>query len=101
ASDPVTIEIWNTSDTDQTGPQTAWGGIIIPRSSFSVNPQITGVVFSGSPGNYTVTVNGSGFGNLQSALPFTGDTSNFRIADAAQLGYGEWGYTGDGNMLTY
>jgi len=26
--DPVTIEIWNTSDTSQTGPQTAWGGII-------------------------------------------------------------------------
>jgi len=65
------------------------------------NPQIANVQFSGSPGNYTLTVNGSGFGTLPSSLPFDGDTSYFRVADAAQLGFGEWGYAGDANNLTY
>jgi len=67
----------------------------------SGNPQITSVQFSGSPGNYTLTVNGSGFGTLPSSLPFNGDSSYFRIADAAQIGFGEWGFSGDANTLTY
>lgn len=64
-------------------------------------PQITSVQLSGSPGNYTVTVNGSGFGSPTVSLPYTGDVSNFRIGDDAQLGHGEWGYSGDANALTY
>ena len=40
----------------------------------SGNPQITSVQFSGSSGNYTLTVNGSGFGTLPSSLPFSGDS---------------------------
>jgi len=67
----------------------------------SGNPVITGVSFSGSPGNYTLTVNGSGFGSFPGSLPFYGDSSYFRMADAAQLGHGEWGYSGDANGLTY
>ena len=67
----------------------------------SGNPQITSVQFSGSSGNYTLTVNGSGFGTLPSSLPFSGDSSYFRIADAAQLGFGEWGYSGDALGLAY
>jgi hypothetical protein len=93
--DPVTIEIWNTSDTDQTGPQTAWGGFVSESG-----PQITNVVFSGSPGSYTITVSGSGFGNL-SNLPFTGTTTNLSIVDFPELGSAEWGYSGDFNTLTY
>lgn len=64
------------------------------------NPEITGVQFSGSPGDCTLTITGSGFGTLP-GLPFAGDSSYFRIADAAQLGFGEWGYTGDAKSLTY
>jgi hypothetical protein len=65
------------------------------------NPQITSVAFSGSPGNYTLTVNGSGFGTYPGSLPFTGDSSFFRIGDSAQVGHGEWGFSGDGNLLAY
>jgi hypothetical protein len=75
--------------------------LIIVASAAIGSPVITGVSFSGSPGNYAVTVNGSGFGSLPASFPFYGDTSNFRMADAAQLGHGEWGYSGDGNGLTY
>jgi len=64
-------------------------------------PLIHSVSFSGSPGNYTVIVKGHGFGGSTVALPFSGDVSNFRIGDNAQLGRGEWGYTGDGHALRY
>jgi len=67
----------------------------------SASPQISSVVFSGSAGNYTISVTGTGFGTLSTSLPFAGDTSYFRISDAAQLGAGEWGYSGDANTLTY
>jgi hypothetical protein len=93
--DPVTIVVWNSSDTSDAGPQTAWGGVV----SDSV-PQITNVVFSGSAGNYTITVSGSGLGNL-TGLPFTGDTTNLSLVDFTELGHAEWGYAGDGNVLTY
>ncbi|HTS18487.1 MAG TPA: hypothetical protein VMP11_13015 [Verrucomicrobiae bacterium] len=66
-----------------------------------LEPQITNVVFSGSSGSYTVTVTGVGFGDLQGDFPFKGDTSYFRMADNAQIGHAEWGYSGDGNTLTY
>lgn len=63
-------------------------------------PQISTVSFSNtSP--YTLTITGGGFGQPTVELPYTGDLSNFRIGDNAQLGHGEWGYTGDSNMLTY
>lgn len=64
-------------------------------------PTITNVAFSGAPGDYTVTVTGAGFGTSAVALPYTGDTADFRIGDNAQLGDGEWGYTGDANPLAY
>ena len=72
-----------------------------PYRGATANPQITSVTFSGSPGNYTVTVTGSGFGTLPSGLPFNGNTPYFRIADAVQLGFGEWGYSGDAQRLIY
>jgi len=95
SGDPVTIVVWNSGATTQTGPQTAWGGFV------TSSPQITGVQFSGTPSNYNVTVTGSGFGSLPSTLPFYGDTPYLSIADSAQLGHGEWGYSGDANGLTY
>jgi len=70
-------------------------------SAWAQTPQINTVQFSGSAGNYTLTIKGSGFGKPAVALPFRGDVANFRIGDGAQLGHGEWGYTGDANMLAY
>jgi len=64
-------------------------------------PLIHSVSFSGSPGNYTVSVHGHGLGGSTVALPFSGDVSNFRIGDNAQLGRGEWGYAGDSRALHY
>jgi hypothetical protein len=71
------------------------------KSARAQTPQINTVQFSGSAGNYTLTLKGSGFGKPTVSLPFTGDVANFRIADGAQLGHGEWGYTGDANALAY
>jgi eukaryotic-like serine/threonine-protein kinase len=63
---------------------------------------ITGVdITGGVDDGYTVTIDGSGFGSLPQTLPFTGDLGNFRIADGAQLGFGEWGYGGDAKTLDY
>jgi hypothetical protein len=64
-------------------------------------PQINAVQFTGSAGNYSFTLYGTGFGSPTVAVPFRGDVANFRIADSAQIGHGEWGYTGDANLLTY
>ncbi len=73
-----------------------------PTSAPAQTPQITSVQFSGGPGNYTLTITGSGFGGpIISPLPFRGDASNFRIGDEAQIGHGEWGYSGDADALTY
>jgi hypothetical protein len=64
-------------------------------------PLISAVAFSGSSGNYSVIVKGHGLGGPTVALPFLGAVSNFRIGDNAQLGQGEWGYTGDVHALDY
>ena len=64
-------------------------------------PQINSVQFTGSAGNYSLTIRGTGFGRPTVPLPFLGDVTNFRLGDAAQVGHGEWGYTGDANVLTY
>jgi hypothetical protein len=66
-----------------------------------VSLAISSVQVTGSSGDYTVTVDGSGFGPSPVSLPYTGDTGYFRIGDMAQFGHGEWGYTGDANQLTY
>jgi hypothetical protein len=64
-------------------------------------PLIHSVTVSGASGNYTVTVKGRGFGGPTVALPYFGGVSNFRIGDDAQLGEGDWGYSGDGHPLHY
>jgi MBG domain/Domain of unknown function (DUF4214)/MBG domain (YGX type)/Abnormal spindle-like microcephaly-assoc'd, ASPM-SPD-2-Hydin/Immunoglobulin domain len=64
-------------------------------------PIITGVQFSSSAESYTLVISGAGFGRLPTATPFTGDSPCFRIADSAQVGDGEWGYSGDAKILTY
>jgi len=64
-------------------------------------PLIHTVTFGGTPGHYTVVLRGQGFGAPAVAVPSTGDARNFRIADDAQLGHGEWGATGDANVLRY
>jgi len=64
-------------------------------------PLIHEVTFSGTSGDYTVTVRGQGFGGPTEALPFTGTVANFRVGDDAQGAGGEWGYTGDARLLRY
>ena len=90
---------------NKSGPNSSSGGSggihTAPPPPPSAKPRITSVEISGSPGNYTVTVNGSGFGGAPVPAGYFGDTSYFRIADAAQLGFGEWGYSGDENQLNY
>ena len=70
------------------------------QSSSQSNPIISEVNFQNNSGTYTISISGSNFGVL-GGLPYNGDTSYFRIADAAQLGYGEWGYNGDSKTLLY
>jgi serine/threonine protein kinase len=63
--------------------------------------RITSVAFSGVPYNYTVSINGVGFGSLPNGVPFDGVTPYFRLFEVAQLGAGEWGYPGDARTLAY
>jgi hypothetical protein len=73
-----------------------------PASAVGGNrPLIHSVTFSGTAGDYTALVRGSGFGTPTVSLPYSGDVSNFRIGDNAQFGQDEWGYTGDTNVLRY
>ena len=60
---------------------------------------IDSVRFSGGPGDYTLSIEGHGFGTSVVALPFRGDTPNFRIGDKAKGS--EWGYAGDAYALKY
>jgi hypothetical protein len=71
------------------------------KSVHAQTPQINSVQISGSAGNYTLTLNGRGFGKPIVSLPYRGDVPNFRVGDDAQVGHGEWGYTGDANILNY
>jgi serine/threonine protein kinase len=72
-----------------------------PAPEGSSTPVIASVRISGAPGSYILTVTGSGFGPSPGSTPFTGTAPNFRIADSAQIGHGEWGYDGDAHTLTY
>jgi hypothetical protein len=60
---------------------------------------IDSVPFSGGPGDYTLSIEGHGFGTPSVALPFRGDAPNFRIGDKAKAS--EWGYAGDAYTLKY
>ncbi len=90
----------------QTSPTVKPGqsGPVITPSTGSVStvvPTITNVAISGAAGDYELTITGSGFGSPAASLPLDGDLPNFRIADSAQVGSGEWGYDGDGHPLDY
>ncbi len=77
---------------------------VIPPSSASVStgePVISNVAISGAAGDYELTISGAGFGPAPASVPMSGDLPNFRIADSAQVGSGEWGYDGDGHVLDY
>ncbi len=72
-------------------------------STSSQPPVIESVTASGNAGNFTLTINGIGFGNpgQNVSIPYLGDLPNFRITDLAQTAQGEWGYTGDTKPLGY
>ena len=75
---------------------------VVTQPLTNSSPQITNVVFSGSPGSYTITVKGAGLGSLSGSLPFTNVTPNFSIVDFPNIGLGaESGYTGDAIALIY
>lgn len=71
----------------------------ITTTTGTTTPTIGSVQWTGSAGNYTLIVSGSGFGSATVPLAFTGDVSNFAISDRSQQA--EWGYTGDANLLTF
>ena len=88
SGDPVDIVIWNSGDTDYTGPQTAWGGFATETAG---TPTITSVnVGPASGGNLRMSIQGSGFGTNS---PYTTTSSFLRIYDQTQ----DWnaGFTGD------
>jgi hypothetical protein len=62
-------------------------------------PVITSVNFSGAVGDYSVTINGSGFGAYRGTIPFTGLLPYLCILDNAQIGHGEYGCVA--NSLTF
>jgi hypothetical protein len=77
-----------------------------PRASHgsivkTAHPWITAVRVSGKEGDYTLTVHGRGFGAPAVPIPSQADAPNFRVADNAQLGFGEWGYQGNASKLRY
>jgi serine/threonine protein kinase len=98
-ADAITVVVTgggSTAATEPTIPQSA------SNQTTEDNPQINSVEFKKSAGSYILTINGSGFGTLpRQALPFRGDTSFFRIAVAAQIGFGEWGFSGDAKGFLY
>lgn len=72
-----------------------------PTKISTSGADISSVQFSGDPGNYTVTIAGTGFGSPTVSLPYYGFLPNFRISDDEQASHGEWGYTGDSVPLAY
>jgi serine/threonine protein kinase len=98
-ADALTLIVAGSSSTSATGPTTLQS---VSTPTVEGNPQINSVEFRGSAGGYTLTINGRGFGILpRQTLPFHGDTSFFRIAVGAQIGFGEWGFSGDSKALIY
>jgi serine/threonine protein kinase len=98
-ADALTLIVAGSSSASATGPTTLQS---VSTPTVEGNPHINSVEFRGSAGGYTLTINGRGFGILsRQTLPFRGDTSFFRIAVGAQLGFGEWGFSGDAKALVY
>jgi hypothetical protein len=85
------------------GSLTLLGTLGVPAASASAaaqsGPVISSVSFSGSVGDYTVTIKGSGLGTLRGTLPVTGTLPYLCILDNAQVGHGTYG-CGD-NSLTF
>jgi serine/threonine protein kinase len=98
-ADAITLVVTggvSTSATESTTSQS------VSTPTIDGNPQITSVEFRENAGSYTLIINGQGFGIMPGqTLPFRGDTSFFRIMDGAQIGFGEWGFSGDAKALIY
>jgi hypothetical protein len=98
-ADALTLIVTNSSSTNANGLTTLPS---ISTPSAGGNPQINAVAFRESASGYTLTINGNGFGMLpRKSLPFRGVTSFFRLNVPAQLGAGEWGFSGDARALVY
>jgi hypothetical protein len=55
----------------------------------------------GAGGNVTVTIQGTGFGQSPVPVPYYGNSLYLVIVDSAQLGYSNYGFGQDGNVLFY
>jgi serine/threonine protein kinase len=98
-ADALTLIVAESSSTSATEPTTSQSGSTPMAEG---NPKINSVEFRENAGSYTLTINGRGFGIIPGqTLPFHGDTSFFRIMDGAQIGFGEWGFSGDAKALIY
>jgi hypothetical protein len=64
-------------------------------------PEIEDVRFGWRRNQIAVSIAGSGFGAFPFRLPWRGTSRYLRIANNAQLGFGEYGYAGDYWRLTY
>lgn len=80
-------------------PATTTGRTTVESPTPSI--AIEAVRVEGGGSNYSIDVLGYGFGTAPKSMPYFGDLPYFRIADDAQYGHGEWGYSGDANELTY
>jgi hypothetical protein len=113
AGDQIKVKVWNAqtgagpaSMTAQVSPSSTGKKKVEAQTGLSEadsNSHILSVEIAGRKGNYTLTIDGTGFGNPVVALynPYHGDLPNFRIGDDAQLSHSEWGYRGDDNILTF
>jgi hypothetical protein len=71
--------------------------MVVPHGNIALAPaRISSVSITGSNANFTVTINGSGFGRFPAALPLRGYSPYVLITDAAQQSTGAWGYTASG-----
>jgi hypothetical protein len=71
----------------------------------SATPHIVGVAFSGSGANTVLTIDGSGFGNAPSQVPFTGNLANFLLVDggsgtSAPFEAGSTNFGSNSNVVT-
>lgn len=73
-------------------PSVAGAGL----SSSPLVTRISAVQFTGNPGNYSVEIDGTGFGSPPVALPYDGVMGYFKMDDTVEIGY-----LGDADSLDF
>ena len=86
---------------NNTGTQTLTASVNGTQQTLSIPvseviPKITGLVFTGTAQNPTITVSGSGFGTFSNSLPWNGDSGDLVLHDNT----GNWTMGSNGNLVT-